>query len=315
MEGTVRVAVVLRYYPTLSETFVRTELEALRDAGVDVVVIAMGTRADGVWVPPVEGIPVVRVPRRLRVSRLAWGLPRIDRFHAHFDGEASALARALARRFRVPYSVTVHGVDLVKPHPGIVARLRDARPVITICAHHRAWLANRYGIRAAVLRCRVALPRWQADPARQPARVVAVAREVPKKDLPRLRRACRGVSLTIHRSTPHREVLEDLLHAQLFALPCRVAPDGDRDGIPVSMMEAMAAGLPVVTRPVAGIPELVDEEVGWVTDRFEDALAEALASPAERSRRGAAARRRIVREGWNLEGAEPLLALWGRVRV
>ena len=55
-----------------------------------------------------------------------------------------------------------------------------------------------------------------------------------------------------------------LAGAQVFALPCTVAPDGDRDGIPVSLIEAMAAGLPVITSPVAGIGELVDEEVGWL---------------------------------------------------
>ena len=45
--------------------------------------------------------------------------------------------------------------------------------------------------------------------------------------------------------------------ASVFALPCRVLEDGDRDGIPNVLMEAMACGLPVVTTGVSGITELV----------------------------------------------------------
>ena len=46
--------------------------------------------------------------------------------------------------------------------------------------------------------------------------------------------------------------------AMLFALPCRVAENNDMDGLPVVLTEAMAMGIPVVTTPVTGIPELVD---------------------------------------------------------
>ena len=53
------------------------------------------------------------------------------------------------------------------------------------------------------------------------------------------------------------ELLAEYRRARAFCLPCRVLDNGDRDGIPNVLVEAMAAGAPVVTTPVSGIPELV----------------------------------------------------------
>ena len=47
--------------------------------------------------------------------------------------------------------------------------------------------------------------------------------------------------------------------ADLFCLPCRVLDNGDRDGLPNVLMEAMACGLPVITTPVSGIPEIIKD--------------------------------------------------------
>ena len=75
------------------------------------------------------------------------------------------------------------------------------------------------------------------------------------------------------------ERFEEYRRATVFCLPCRVARDGDRDGIPNVLVEAMACGLPVVTTAVSGIPELVADGVSGLIVPAEDpaALAEALA--------------------------------------
>jgi glycosyltransferase involved in cell wall biosynthesis len=73
-------------------------------------------------------------------------------------------------------------------------------------------------------------------------------------------------------------LFEEYQRASVFALPCRVLEDGDRDGIPNVLMEAMACGVPVVTTGVSGITELVrDGENGLIVepDRPGD-LADAL---------------------------------------
>ncbi len=61
-------------------------------------------------------------------------------------------------------------------------------------------------------------------------------------------------------SQPHEIVRLAYQRASIFALPCIVAGDGDRDGIPNVLLEAMGSGIPVVSTSVSGIPELINSE-------------------------------------------------------
>lgn len=346
------VGYVLRYWPTVSETFVAREIETLVARGIDVDVVAIGTRADGkntstALRPPRVPVRSLRHLRRVRdvvgglrpkdVLRALWmadvGARRgWTRIHAHFAGEAAEWARVAARVLGVPYSVTVHAVDLFVPRPAIGEVLRGASPVITICAHHARWIAERYGVDAVVVRCGVPLDVPQADPGGAGARFVCVARDVPKKGLDDLAHAVRalpgarlrlvsdavrlgGPQIAAGPLSPHA-VPAVLARAGVFVLPCRIAANGDRDGLPVALMEAMAAGLPVIATAVAGIPELVDDTVGWLVppddpERLGAAMREAMDHPTERQRRGRAARARIVDGGWTVERqVDELLAAW-----
>jgi len=73
-------------------------------------------------------------------------------------------------------------------------------------------------------------------------------------------------------------LFEEYRSAGVFCLPCRVLENGDRDGIPNVLMEAMACGLPVVTTPVSGIPEIIRDGVNGRLVPPDDpaALADAL---------------------------------------
>jgi glycosyltransferase involved in cell wall biosynthesis len=68
--------------------------------------------------------------------------------------------------------------------------------------------------------------------------------------------------------------------ADIFCLPCRVLDNGDRDGLPNVLMEAMACGLPVITTPVSGIPEIIKDGQNGTLVPPED--AEALANAIQR---------------------------------
>lgn len=97
-----------------------------------------------------------------------------------------------------------------------------------------------------------------------------------------------------------QRVLFDEYHrAHLFCLPCRVLENGDRDGIPNVLMEAMACGTPVLTTNVSGIPEMVHgDQNGLVVppddvDALAAALKRAVGDPLLLRRLGEAARRTV----------------------
>ncbi|KFD21682.1 colanic acid biosynthesis glycosyltransferase [Yokenella regensburgei ATCC 49455] len=77
---------------------------------------------------------------------------------------------------------------------------------------------------------------------------------------------------------PSHEVKAMLDAADVFLLPSITGADGDMEGIPVALMEAMAVGIPVVSTLHSGIPELIDaNQSGWlVPENDATALAERL---------------------------------------
>ena len=112
----------------------------------------------------------------------------------------------------------------------------------------------------------------------------------------------------------HEQLPEIYRSATIFALAPCIAADGDRDGIPNVLMEAMASGLPVVTTPVGGILELVQADASGliVPERDAAALADALerllVDPPLRDRLGTAARTRVVTRFAAAENLQRLMA-------
>ena len=130
-----------------------------------------------------------------------------------------------------------------------------------------------------------------------------------------LRRGLKDV-VTFRGALPQEEVRRAYQRATVFALPCIVTSQGDRDGIPTVLLEAMASGVPVVSTAVSGIPELIDSgHDGLLVGPHDpgmlaDALGLLLADAELRDRLAQAARHKIETEFAIDRSAQQLLALF-----
>jgi glycosyltransferase involved in cell wall biosynthesis len=118
--------------------------------------------------------------------------------------------------------------------------------------------------------------------------------------------------VTLQPAMTQEELLAEYEQATMFALPCRVLADGDRDGIPNVLVEAMAMKLPVVSTPVSGIPELIENGMNGLLVPSQNpvelaaALEGLLNDAALRIRLGEAARQTVCRE---FDGQQNVLRL------
>ena len=115
--------------------------------------------------------------------------------------------------------------------------------------------------------------------------------------------------------------------AWVFALPCVDAPDGNRDGIPNVLMEAMASGVPVIATANSGQAELIRHGTDGLLvpvhspDRLAEAIAAVCSGGGLREALAASARKRILDDFDNRITIEPLVALLrrfvfdGRIKV
>ena len=234
-------------------------------------------------------------------------------------------------------------------------KLLGARFSVTCTATNRAYLAGLaprarvslvyHGLDPALFDPPTAFgsTRDGLDPA-DPVRLLSVGRLQPKKGFDVLLRALarigRHVTLTVVGYGPRESALRALARRlgvdhrmcwtgqldhpavrtlyrehDLFVLAPRIAADGDRDGLPNVIVEALSQGLPVVATRVAAIPEIVEDHVNGRLVPSEDpaalatALAELVADPPARRRLGAAGIQRVG-QGWDLgRGVDRLLAL------
>lgn len=294
--------------------------------------------------PAHRRMALLRLPTEAR-GMLARGRP--GRVHTHFAWTTAGVVAALAQLLDAPASITMHAKDLyTETGPRLRARMRPFDRVITVCNYNVGFLLGRGAIdagdgRIAVVPCGVEPP---AEPPSAPTvDVVSVGRLVEKKGFDVLLDALAalpGVRATIVGDGPERERLERrartagvadrvrfagaLAHAEtldriaaarVFCLAARPTADGDIDAMPVVLREAMARAVPVVATRLTGIPESVDDEVGWLVApgsvaELAGALRAALGDEAERRRRGAAARARVMTHWTTARQAEMLAQLF-----
>ena len=270
--------------------------------------------------------------------------------HAHFATAATAKARELAAAIGIPFTFTAHRYDVYDKAPADFAdRAAAAGAVVTVSEANLRHIVRAFGVPAArihVIPCGVDTERFQPDGQRaKPPLIVCVARLVPFKRVGLLLEACailrtRGVAFqcAIVGDGPCRDELEtargrlgleqtvELVgaaeQAKVLAWWRRAAVAvlaSDSEGMPVSLMEAAACGVPAVATAVGGIAELIEDGVtGFLTppgdaSRLAGALERLLLDPDLVARFGAAARRRVVERFSLTRQVDRLLALWRRL--
>ena len=78
-------------------------------------------------------------------------------------------------------------------------------------------------------------------------------------------------------SQSQARVLQAYRDADIFVLPCRIAADGDRDGLPNVIVEAQSQRLAVISTPISGIPELIESGANGLLVAPEDSQQLAVA--------------------------------------
>jgi glycosyltransferase involved in cell wall biosynthesis len=263
-----------------------------------------------------------------------------DHVHIHFAAAPATMGVVAAQVAGLPYSITAHRYDIAQNNL-LGWKAQGARFLRAIDAAGAEEIRSHVGARAIpllVLHMGVPVPDRPAprrDGALATLRLAIAARLVGKKGHthllealaiarhagqnitlavfgdgplePALRRQAAQLGLddaiTWHGPTAHHTMLDALRTGQFDAavLPSVTTDDGDKEGIPVFLIEAMAAGLPVITTANGGIIELAGDGAGvLVPEGDAQALATALIrlaqNGAERARLAEAGRARVLAE-------------------
>ncbi|HEX4666795.1 MAG TPA: glycosyltransferase family 4 protein [Chthoniobacterales bacterium] len=241
----------------------------------------------------------------------------VRHLHAHFAGLAARTAWWLKRFFGIGFSFTAHANDIFAPKPfeiSLGALVQSASAVVTVSDFGTQFLRGKFPEAADRIHRvynGIALDCFErADLNQTPPAIISIGRLIEKKGFGDLIEACRllgergldfrcqiigegpletllreqiaraGLTNRVALTGPlaQAEVIRRLARSTVFALPCVAEPGGGMDNLPTVVMEAMAAGLPVVATPIAGLPEMVEEGgSGFLVPENQPAtLAEAL---------------------------------------
>ena len=269
----------------------------------------------------------------------------LKRLHAHFAGMAARTAFWIDQFFGIPYSFTAHANDIFAPRDfaiSLAKLVQGAAAVVTVSNYSAGLLKERFSESAG----KIHRVYNGIDPSRfHPAdfgsgvpAIVSIGRLIEKKGFADLIEACRllkprgrpfaceiigegpleaalraqiaeaGLESCVKLAGPltQLEIVSRLAFATIFVLPCTREADGRMDNLPTVIMEAMAAGLPVISTPLGGIPEMIEHEINGELVPEHDpaaicaALERLIADPA-RARKFGDRGQEMAREKFSIE--------------
>jgi colanic acid/amylovoran biosynthesis glycosyltransferase len=222
----------------------------------------------------------------------------ITLMHAHFGTLATTVARIVYHLTGIPYVFTAHAKDIFHESVNkndLAQKLVDAAAIITVsdfnAAHLRATFQSELPHLYRIYNGLDLDHFTYESSAQRPPKILGVGRLIEKKGFDVLIEACailvqQGYDFTcdiigtgalegqlhtriaaldlkghVHLRGPQSQerVIQSLRDAAVFAAPCVVGADGNRDGLPTVLLEAMALGTPCVSTDVTGIPEILQD--------------------------------------------------------
>lgn len=258
---------------------------------------------------------------------------RVTHIHSQWIHSGGSVAMYGAWLLGVPYSFTGHAADIYRDRCALTDKVKRAKFIVCISKFHEDFFLKE-GARPEQLRlayCGIDTSHFSPGPEvgqHEPKHILSSGRLVQKKGFLHLIRA---LQLLRERSVPFRctiagsgpqeaelreevrrldlgdlvtitgqalsqERIPEFMHSgDVYCLPCVWATDGDIDGLPQMLMEAMACGLPAVSTELVGIPDLVQHEQTGLLAQPEDDSG--LADCLQRVLSDAALARRLAEAG------------------
>ncbi len=240
-----------------------------------------------------------------------------DIIHSHFATWSTESAMNTAEMLNIPFIFTAHAFDIFK-RPDVIRlnqMAKKASKIITISEFNKNYIAKLIGEfyrdKITIIRCGININKFSPCIKQTSNRVIILicGRFVEKKGIPYAIRAFSKLSATLQAelriigdgpmkgeikqlisrlglkkkvklfgSLLHSDVLDQMRQADIFLLPSVTAENGDREGLPVSILEAQATGLPVISTHHTGIPEgIIDGQTGYIVHEKDiDAIASRL---------------------------------------
>jgi colanic acid/amylovoran biosynthesis glycosyltransferase len=235
--------------------------------------------------------------------------------HIHFANVPTQIGMYASVLSELPFTFTSHANDLFERGFFLKQKVARSKMAITISEYNREFLINKGALpeKTKVIHCGVDPDQYQyvdRKAMNYPPVIGTLARLVEKKGVDTLILALSQLwerkidfMLEIGGDGPLKKYLEQLVDSHgldskitflgtmdsekvfswmqkldIFVLACKQDSQGDQDGIPVVLMEAMATGIPVVSTIISGIPELIDDGVSGFLSKPDspDALAATL---------------------------------------
>jgi glycosyltransferase involved in cell wall biosynthesis/Ser/Thr protein kinase RdoA (MazF antagonist) len=348
-----------RYMPLISPAIAIANLIYLATQPRRYLAVFWSVFSKTIGKPGVFARSMALFPKSVYLSRLLPRLG-IKHVHAQWATHPATMAYIIGSLSDITYSFTVHGPDIFAHRMLVFEKISGAKFIRCVSTFNKAFLCGLFAsvTENKVHVVHVGLnPELYVNAEQQPAngrlQILTVAALNKTKGFPFLidavarlvaqgidvecniigtgpRRAAieewakeLGVADRVHLLglLPQHEIARRLRACDVFVLPSMIALDGTMDGLPVALIEAMAAGRPVVASTISGIPELVQDGVnGFLVDathaeRIAQAVRRLADNPALRDAMGRAGQE-TVRRGFHIRvTGERLLALFDRAAV